>query len=93
MILYFLKIVVLAKGHLLFKLIFKSTQLQKVPEYDIFQKTLFCTLAPSINLGQDAVPVATGQYLRREFTFIYLKPDHFWCFNVLLNKEKLKGKL
>ena len=59
------------KAHLLFKLIFKATPLQKVPEYDIFQKTLFFTLASSMNLGLNVVPVAAGQYLRSNFTFIY----------------------
>ena len=44
-------------------MIFKATQSQKIPEYDIFQKTLFCTLASSMNLGLNAVPVAVGQYL------------------------------
>ena len=30
----------LEKSHLLFKLIFKATQSQKIPEYDIFKKTI-----------------------------------------------------
>ena len=47
---------------MLFKLIFKVTQLQKIPEY-IFQKTLFYTLASSMNLGLNTIPVAAGQYL------------------------------
>ena len=71
LILHFLKFLVFEKSHSLFKLIFKATQLQKIPEYDIFQKTLFCTLASSMNLGLNAVPVAAGQYLWRDFTFIY----------------------
>ena len=41
LILHFLKILVLEKAHSLFKLIFKETQLQKVPEYDTFQKHYF----------------------------------------------------
>ena len=45
-----LKILVFEKGNWLSKLIFKATQLQKIPEYDIFQNTLFCTSASSINL-------------------------------------------
>ena len=71
MILHFLKMLVFEKAHSLFKLIFKATKLQKVPEYDIFQKALFRTLASSMNLGLNAVPVAAGQCLRRDFTFIY----------------------
>ena len=67
--LHFLKILVFEKAHSLFKLIFKATPLQKVPEYDIFQKALFCTLASSMNLGLNAVPVVAGQYLS-DFTFI-----------------------
>ena len=39
LILNFLKILVFEKTHLLFKLIFKLTQLQKIPEYDIFRNT------------------------------------------------------
>ena len=50
---------------------FKATKLQKVPKYDIFQKKLFCTLASSMNLELNAVPVAAGQYLRGDFTFTY----------------------
>ena len=50
--LHFLKILEFEKAHSLFKLIFKAAQLQKVPEYDIFQNTLFCTLATSMNLAQ-----------------------------------------
>ena len=71
LVLYFLKILVFEKAHLLFKLIFKATQLENVPEYDTFQKTVFCTLVSNMNLGLNAVPVAAGKYLRRDFTFIY----------------------
>ena len=56
-------------SHSLFKLTFKATQLQKTPEYDIFKKILFCTLASSMNLGLNAVPVAARQYLRGDFIF------------------------
>ena len=56
---------------MLLKLIFKATHLQKIPEHNIFQKNLFCTLASSMNLGLNAVPVTAGQYLWRGFTFIY----------------------
>ena len=69
--LHFLKILIFEIAHSLFKLIFKATQLEKVPEYEICQKTLFCTLASSMTLRLNAVPVAAGQYLRRDFTFIY----------------------
>ena len=71
LILQFLKILVFENAHSLFKLIFKANQLQKVPEYDILQKTLFWTLSSSMNLGLNAVPVIAGQYLRRYFIFIY----------------------
>ena len=45
------------------KLILKATQLQKIPEYDTFEKAHFCTLASSMNLGLNAVPGGAGQYL------------------------------
>ena len=38
-----------------------------IPEYDVFQKTLFCTLVSSMNLWLNVVPVAAGQYLWRDF--------------------------
>ena len=62
-ILYFVTILVFGKFYLLFKLIFKATQFQKIPEYNIFQKILFCTLVSSINLEINATPVAESQYL------------------------------
>ena len=53
-------------------MIFKASQLQKIPEYDIFQKTLFFTLASSMNSVLNVVRVAAaGQYLLGDFTFIY----------------------
>ena len=36
---------------------------KKIPKYNIFEKTLFFTLASNMNLGLNAVPVAAGQYL------------------------------
>ena len=63
LILYFLKTLVFEKAHSLFKLIFKVTQLQKMSEYDIFQKARFYNLVSSMNLGLNAVLVVTGQYL------------------------------
>ena len=46
LILHFLKVLVFEEAHSLSKMIFEATLLQKIPECDIFQKTLFCTLAP-----------------------------------------------
>ena len=63
LILHFLKTLVFEKAHSLFKLIFKVTQLQKMSEYDIFQKARFYNLVSSMNLGLNAVLVVTGQYL------------------------------
>ena len=60
LILHFVKFLLFKKSHLLFKLIFQATQLQKVPKYDIFQKTLFFTLVSNMNLGLNAVPLAGG---------------------------------
>ena len=50
LILDFLKILVFEKAHSFFILIFKATHLQKMPEYDIFQKALFCTLTSSMDI-------------------------------------------
>ena len=68
---FYLKSLEFENAHSLFKLIFKATQLQKISEYDIFRKTLFCPLASSMNLGLNALPVAAGKYLWRDFTFFY----------------------
>ena len=54
---------VFEKAHSLFKLIFKDTKLQKVSEYNIFQKKLFYALAPTMNFGVNTVPVVGVQYL------------------------------
>ena len=51
------------KAHSVFKMIFNATLSQKMLEYDIFQKTLFSTLALSTNLALYAVAVAAGRYL------------------------------
>ena len=69
LIIHFLKFLIFGKSHSLFKLIFKATQLQKKPEYDIFQKTLFFTLLSSMNLGLNPVSFAARQYLWRNVTF------------------------
>ena len=87
---YLLLILLFEKTHLVFKLIFKATQLQKVPEYDIFPEILFNTLVSSMNLGLKPVLVAAAQCLKKIY-FYRLKTDHLWCFNALLNKWKLKG--
>ena len=57
LILHFLKILIFEKVLSLLKLTFKATQLEKVAEYHIFQKTLSYTLASSMNLGLSAFPV------------------------------------
>ena len=63
LILHFLKFLISEKSYLIFKFIFKATQLQKIPEYDIFQEALFFTLPSSMNLRISTIPVAAGQYL------------------------------
>ena len=45
----------------LFKWIFGATQLKQNPKYDIFQKSLFGTLASNMILGLDVVPIAAEQ--------------------------------
>ena len=69
--LFFLKILVFQKSPSLLKLIFKATQLQKIPEYDNFPKKVFCNLALGMNLGINAVPVWSGKYLWRDSTSLY----------------------
>ena len=59
------------KCHLLFKLILRATQFQKIPEYDIFQKTVFLHVSIKYEFGTKPVPVAAGQYLSSHFTFFY----------------------
>ena len=54
---------VFEKAHSFFKLIFKTTQFLKIPEYDIFEETLFCALASTMNLRPNAIPVAAEQYI------------------------------
>ena len=61
--LHFLETLIFEKAHMHYKLIFKASQSQKIPEYDIFQKTLFSTLASTINLGLNAVPVEAARHL------------------------------
>ena len=69
--LHFLETLIFEKAHTHCKQIFKLSQSQKIAEFDMFQKTLFSTLASTMNLGLNAVLVAAGQYLCRDFTFIY----------------------
>ena len=40
-----------------------ATELYQMPKFDIFQKTLFCTLATSTNLVLITVPVVAEHYL------------------------------
>ena len=61
-------------------------------EYDIFQKTLFCTLVSSMNLGLDAVPVAAGQYLWKDFT-LSTKNTSFYGFQCIFKQVKTKMEI
>ena len=92
LILYFLKILVFEKTHSLFKLIFKATQWQKIPEYGIFQKALFYILASDMNLGWNAVPVAAEQYLWSGFTFSS-KTWSFLGFQCIFKQVKTKREV
>ena len=88
LILHFLKILYLVseKAHLLLKLSFKATQLQKMPECDIFQRALFCILASSMNLGTKRCFSYNRAAFMKRFYFHPLKTDHFGSFNAFLNK-------
>ena len=77
---------------MLLKLSFKATQLQKMPECDIFQRALFCILASSMNLGTKRCFSYNRAVFMKRFYFHPLKTDHFGSFNAFLNKQKLKGK-
>ena len=63
MISQFLKILLIEKSHSLLKLIFKLNQLQKIPEYGISPKTVFCIYKNSImNLRLNIVPGTAEQH-------------------------------
>ena len=61
--------------------------MQQTPKIDIFQKPLFYILAFSKNLVLNAVPIAVGQYLKRDFTFLL-----FLTFHCIFKEVKLKEK-
>ena len=56
----FLYILVFQKTHLLLKMKFRAIDLRKWPKFDIFQKSLFTTLASSTNFVLKTVPTAAG---------------------------------
>ena len=63
MISQFLKILLIEKSDSLLKLIFKLNQLQKIPEYGISPKTVFCIYKNSImNLRLNIVPGTAEQH-------------------------------
>ena len=63
MILQFLEILLIEISYSLLKLIFKLNQLQKIPEYGISPKTVFCICKNNImNLGLNIVPRTAEQH-------------------------------
>ena len=73
---------VFEKFHSFFKFIFKATQLLKIPEYDIFQKSLIFASSSTMNSKPNAIPVTAGQYL-------YIGPEPFiFYFQKILVLEK-----
>ena len=91
MILHFLKILEFENAHSLCKLIFKVNQLQKIPEYDIFQKTIFFTLASRMNLGLNTVPVAARVY--EEISLLFTKNLSILGFQCIFKQVKAKRKI
>ena len=90
LILYFLKILVFQKTRSL-KLIFRAMQLRR-PKHNILQKTLFCTPASSTKLVLNAVPIAAGQYLWRDFTF-FCQNWSYLEFQCIFNEVKTKRQI
>lgn len=58
---YTKNILMFEKTHFFLKLIFRATENQQRPKFDIFHKVLFFTLGSSANLVLNAVPIAAGQ--------------------------------
>ena len=66
-----LQILVFYKSDSLLKLIFRATDLQQRPIFDILEKPRNYTLASSWNFVLKIVPSRAGQYFWRGFTFFY----------------------
>ena len=62
-----------------------------MPEYDIFHKTLLCTLAASMNFGLNPFSCSKELFMKR-FYFYQLNTDHFEGFHAFLKKFNLNGK-
>ena len=67
------------QAHSFFKLIFKVTQCQKVPEYDIFQKNTVFRLGVKYKFSTKCCSSSSRTVFKNRFYFYLLKPDHFWC--------------
>ena len=68
--LYSLQILVVRKTHLHLKLIFRATELQQRPEFDIFREELFCTLASSTNLVLTSFQLQRGSIYKEILLFL-----------------------
>ena len=73
------------KAYLTFKLIFKATQLQKMPEFDIFQKTTF-HFSVKYEFGTKCYSSCSRAVFMKKFYFYLLKTDYFWGYSAFLNK-------
>ena len=58
---------------------YRVTELRHIPNVDIFQKSLFCTLASSKNLVLTAV-LSADSICDEVFLFL-LQNNHFWSFH------------
>ena len=90
MILHFMKFLVFEKSRSLWKLIFKATQLQKIHEYDIFQKTLFCTLVSSMNLTLFQLQQSS---IYEDILLLSSKNWPVWRYQGIFKEVKIKKKI
>ena len=69
-----------------------ASELPHIPNFDLFQEPLFCTLALSTNLILKFVPIEVEQDLWRRLSFFLEKTDCFYSFLTCSKKLKLKRK-
>ena len=78
---------------ILFKMIFKETQLQKMPEYDIFQKNTILDFSVKYEFGTTRCSSCSRAVFVKWFYFYLLKTDHFLGCNCIVKQVKTKRKI
>ena len=81
----FLKILVFQKTHLLFKLIFRATQLQQRPIWFI-SKSIILHLNVKYKFGTKRCSGCGRAVFKKSFSFFLLKNYHFCSFNAFSKK-------